>query len=160
MLYLFFALVLFSNSAYSGFACIDFQKLIEKSSAYVKLDNDLTQLQLKHKREIEGMDNDLASKHKELLVTQDISVRESKAKEYQVGVEKSRLRKQELRSEYDNIKQTRMKIIIDKAQNVARALNDSRGYNAILRMDAIYINGTVVDVTDELIDQMNKGDAQ
>lgn len=158
MLYAFFVLMLFSNSVYCAFACVDFQKLIEKSSAYIKLDDDLTQLQLQHKREIEAVDNDLAAKHKDLMAIQDISVRESKAQEYQAGVEKSRLRKQELKAQYDNIKQTGMKSIIDKANSVAKKLNDSRGYDAILRMDAIYVNGNVVDVTDELIGQMNKGD--
>ena len=158
MLYAFLSLILFSSSVYSKFAYVNYEKLIQSSEIYIKMNNDLTQLRFKHKSEIEAMDNDLASKHKELMEIQDISVRESKAQEYQAGVEKSRLRKQELRSEYDDIKQARMKSIMDQVKSVSKKLNDSRGYDAILRMDAIYVNGNVVDVTDELIGQMNKGD--
>jgi Skp family chaperone for outer membrane proteins len=159
MRYVFIISFLLSQTLFGGFACVDFSKLIEKNTAYLDLMKKLENTQSEHKSEIEKIDNDLALKHKTLIEGQSSMSqkdREDKTQEYQTGVEKSRARKQELRLQYDEMKEGVMKTILQNAEIVTQELRLEQKYDAILYKNAIYVNGNIPDITDDLIEKMNK----
>ena len=150
---------LFSNSLMGSLAYVDSDKLLEKSSAYMDLMNKLDQLSLKYKQEIDPLGKEIQQRRKNLIQEKDKIAPDlfaEKAKKLQDDYEGFRARTITLKERYDNFKESGLGQIKKNVEKVSLNLIALQKYSAILDKKSIYMNGDLRDVTDELLEELNK----
>jgi Skp family chaperone for outer membrane proteins len=143
----------------ADFACVDKVRLIENSSAYLDLSKQLDELQASHKKDLEVVGMALQKRNKELMENQDkmtSEVFEGKMEQYKKDVADFQERISHLRDYSDNFKESGLKQIRKKAQMLAEGLILKKKYTGIFDKTSFYLTGDVVDVTDQLLELLNK----
>ncbi len=141
------------------FAYVDSEKLMQKSLAYLDLTKKLDRLLAGHKKELEGPGNELQQRQKKLTQERDklsSDAFEQKIKEFQKDYESFRARTASLKDRYDHFKESGLEQIKKKMEIVSKNFLTTQKYSAVLDKSAIYMNVDLPDITDQLLDVLNK----